>query len=952
MSVAPRATYELEGRSLDGADAEIVSVLRRLGTRLPAQAWVHLAEVLDPKVLPEARVIAAEVFVVEVVRTTKVGVWLRRHTGLAQMEFDQEFYSGYRDHTVHSVRVFLLGLYLYGTVDRLRTALDSRLHEAIDDYLEPSAAFFEWWTIAAFWHDNAYYVETLAFGAGVDSRRKLLERVALNVNSSAYSEPLAKMGVATSDTRAVRRAGRDVPWTSLDLETCIDSEHVAGVNAFLRQLGLDAPTRSESQVLDELTRTAVKGRPGYSDHGLWGGIVLAWASREALDFLKGVSESKDASVARYRARVAPAADDFEILSPLCGLAVEAISYHNLNWSSIDRQAMSKALGRDGSGVSVSLADQPHVFFLGLVDTLQDWERHHFVPESIEAYRKAVRAESLLVQGTRDNVRVSRIGRESKGSGRPAHQVMVDLLAGWLAADDVKALLADDADYSFPDALGAPLSVALSEARRSEMEYNKLTSELGSLVTGVSAKLVSLSDGAVLESEQMIRGYAARVASASLMNAHRDNVEAARRVALYHLEENAVLRVRTGTVLGLGVVESELGRGGFGAVHQVRRPDGSFLAFKLFNAADLRVEEKRRLFERGYRAMEALARYPNVVSVVKFSDFPMGFYMDYVPGQSLDKVDMDTFTYFDRLGLLRQIFAAVAYAHGRGVLHRDLKPGNVLIDSSRQNMPVLTDFDLAWVLDERSMPMTEAAYATNQYGAPELFDRRQRKWHRKPTVDIYGMGALAYFVLTGENPPPAGQWDDGKRRMILASRLEGHLPAYAVRRLVALIDRMVVREPEQRQLDVEVDVLQEIAYIELTSRGQDIDSVLDWPDFVTEIVGSITGVPANEQEFTTFTGAVSWRLSRPVDGLLRVHCQLLREPRKEGVNYEGFVRGTTRQVDARCREFSDHVGVSCTRHGDVGRGGSGMRFDIVPVTVSRKIALEIASFMGTIGRIIE
>ena len=146
---------------------------------------------------------------------------------------------------------------------------------------------------------------------------------------------------------------------------------------------------------------------------------------------------------------------------------------------------------------------------------------------------------------------------------------------------------------------------------------------------------------------------------------------------------------------------------------------------------------------------AKLRHPNIVDVYDFGEFQGTPYMivEYVPGGSLAArmahAQLDTKT---ALKYLRGIAAGLDYAHSHGVVHRDVKPANVLLTA--EDTPVLADFGLAKLLQGTSLKsMTGVTTGTPAYMAPEQVTGHQVG----PAADRYSLATIAYEMLTGVIP---------------------------------------------------------------------------------------------------------------------------------------------------------------------------------------------------------
>ncbi|MBX3734753.1 MAG: protein kinase [Verrucomicrobiae bacterium] len=248
------------------------------------------------------------------------------------------------------------------------------------------------------------------------------------------------------------------------------------------------------------------------------------------------------------------------------------------------------------------------------------------------------------------------------------------------------------------------------------------------------------------------------------------------------------------------VEAEIARGGMGVVYRARQVKlGRTVALKLLLAGQFADPLQARRFR---AEAEALARldHPGIVPILEFGEFEgrQFFSMRLVEGPSLaaamgrfalpattDRLRRDGGTAGPALRrrqrelarFLAEIGGAVHHAHQRGILHRDLKPGNVLLDL--QGRPQVTDFGLARILGEESgVTGTSLTFGTPAYMAPE-----QMVDPHNVTIaaDLYSLGAIGYELLTGRPPFEAESAVD------IAIQARSREPA-PVRSLMPLVDR--------------------------------------------------------------------------------------------------------------------------------------------------------------------
>jgi tetratricopeptide (TPR) repeat protein/tRNA A-37 threonylcarbamoyl transferase component Bud32 len=212
----------------------------------------------------------------------------------------------------------------------------------------------------------------------------------------------------------------------------------------------------------------------------------------------------------------------------------------------------------------------------------------------------------------------------------------------------------------------------------------------------------------------------------------------------------------GRVLGPYRIVREIGRGGMAVVYLAVRADGEFqkrVALKLIK----RGMDTATVIERLRRERRILAglEHPSIARLLDGGTTPDGrpwIAMEYIEGLPIDRFcDQHHLTIEQRCLLIGKVCDAVAYAHRNLVVHRDLKPTNILI--ARDGNPKLLDFGIAKLLGEDGAageePLTRgpAPPLTPEYASPEQIGRAAVT----TASDIYSLGVVLYELLTGERP---------------------------------------------------------------------------------------------------------------------------------------------------------------------------------------------------------
>jgi len=265
--------------------------------------------------------------------------------------------------------------------------------------------------------------------------------------------------------------------------------------------------------------------------------------------------------------------------------------------------------------------------------------------------------------------------------------------------------------------------------------------------------------------------------------------------------------RPGNAIGAYRLVEELGEGGMGTVYLAVRGDDAFekrVAVKLIRPGLVSRGQLARFARE--RSIAARMEHPNIAMLLDGGTTAAGqpyFVMEHVEGRPIDRYcEEEGLSVRARLELFRRLCAAVHHAHQNLVVHRDLKPGNVLV--TRDGEPKLLDFGIAKPLDADGADATVSVpLMTPDYASPEQLEGRPVT----TATDVWSLGVVLYELLCGERPfrrggapTPAGLGDEPTRPSAVL-RATDPTTRRLRRQLAGDLDNIVLkalrREPERR-----------------------------------------------------------------------------------------------------------------------------------------------------------
>jgi serine/threonine protein kinase len=261
----------------------------------------------------------------------------------------------------------------------------------------------------------------------------------------------------------------------------------------------------------------------------------------------------------------------------------------------------------------------------------------------------------------------------------------------------------------------------------------------------------------------------------------------------------------GTQLGNYDVIRRIRVGGMGAVYEGRQRTafGRRVAIKVILGSYAADREMRRRFAREARTIARL-QHPHILQLIEFGEQAGMLYlvMPFIEGGTLTSYLRRELPGLQEIAsIFLQLLDAVEYAHDEGLIHRDIKSSNVLLDARRGGAPYvyLADFGLVRTLKNLELEETGKPIPLDQVpGTPHYMAPEQTRGIVTPATDIYALGVLLYQMLTGELP-----YDDPDDVKVVKMHLSSPVPSPCERdasvpvELGEVVRKAMAKRPEQR-----------------------------------------------------------------------------------------------------------------------------------------------------------
>lgn len=274
-------------------------------------------------------------------------------------------------------------------------------------------------------------------------------------------------------------------------------------------------------------------------------------------------------------------------------------------------------------------------------------------------------------------------------------------------------------------------------------------------------------------------------------------------------------------VGEHAVVRQIGAGGMGVVLEVLDPrTGARRAAKLIRRTE---PEARARFQREIELLARSDRHPGIVRIHSAGETPDGsayMILDLIPGEDLAARLHREGRLAPRAAatLVRDVARALGSLHAQGIVHRDVKPSNILLDADADGAPRLTDFGIATAIDLERLTRSGAFLGTIGYCSPEQAGEAAAVG---PAADVFSLGAVLFHALAGETP------FSSESAVQVIGELARETPLRSVRTvapevpatLAAIVARALVKDPTRRYADARALALELDRFLE----GQPVEA---------------------------------------------------------------------------------------------------------------------------------